>query len=481
MTGHHDSNLTGADIRAKLDHPVVDADGHMIEATFAILDFVKEVGGKDLAARYEAMLKGDKTSESRRAVWVGNSGPASIDRATAMLPRLYRERLQDAGIDYGIVYGTIALTLLRLDDDELRPVVFRAMNKLYEDMFRDVQDRLTPAAVIPMHTPEEALAELDHAVGELGHKVIVMNTMVTRPAEAVVKEAPHLADWSKVITSPAIDMDDAYDPVWAKCVELGVAPSCHNAFRGRGSTHGSPSNYVYNSLGSFADGSEYFCRSLFFGGVPARFPGLRFAFLEGGGGWAANLYSSLFEYWEKRNLEALSTNLDPAKLDIDLLIDMFDKYGDERLSVERITAEPYHPITTHLLVSPEEVNDFKPTGVTKPEDIRDIFQRNFFFGCEADDSMNAVAFDPKINRYGLKLNAILGSDIGHWDVPDMTKVMVEAYEILEDGFVTEDDFRDFTFGNVVTMHTDMNPVFFEGTALEGEVAAFRAERAEAAE
>ncbi len=173
--------------------------------------------------------------------------------------------------------------------------------------------------------------------------------------------------------------------------------------------------------------------------------------------------------------------MDPAKLDIDLLIDMFDKYGDERLSVERITAEPYHPITTHLLVSPEEVNDFKPTGVTKPEDIRDIFQRNFFFGCEADDSMNAVAFDPKINRYGLKLNAILGSDIGHWDVPDMTKVMVEAYEILEDGFVTEDDFRDFTFGNVVTMHTDMNPVFFEGTALEGEVAAFRAERAEAAE
>jgi len=481
MTGHHDPNLTGADIRAKLNHPVVDADGHMIETTFALLDFVKQVGGADLAARYEKMLKGDNTSASRRAVWVGNSGPASIDRATAMLPRLYRERLEDAGIDFGIVYGTIALTLLRLEDNELRPVVFRAMNMLYADMFRDVQDRLTPAAVIPMHTPEEALAELDHAVGDLGHKVIVMNAMISRPAEAVVDEAPHLADWSAAVTSPAIDVGDAYDPVWAKCVELGVAPSCHNAFRGRGSTHGSPSNYVYNSLGSFADGSEYFCRSLFFGGVPARFPELRFSFLEGGGGWAANLYNSLFEYWEKRNLEALATNLDPAKLDIDLIVEMFARYGDERLSADRIKADPHHPVTTHLSVSPEDVNDFAPTGVAKPDDIRDIFQRSFFFGCEADDSMNAVAFDPKINHYGLKLNAILGSDIGHWDVPDMTKVMVEAYEMLEDGFVDENDFRDFTFGNVVTMHTDMNPGFFEGTAVEAEVAAFKAERAEAAE
>ena len=47
MTGHHDSKLTGADIRAKLNHPVVDADGHMIETTFAVLDFVKQVGGAD--------------------------------------------------------------------------------------------------------------------------------------------------------------------------------------------------------------------------------------------------------------------------------------------------------------------------------------------------------------------------------------------------------------------------------------------------
>lgn len=479
MTSHSDDGTTGADIRAKLNHPVVDSDGHMMETSFAVLDFVKQVGGAEIARRYEDILNNDENGLSRRAVWVGNSGPASIDRATAMLPKLYRERLDDAGIDFGVVYGTLALSVLGIGDDELRPVVYRAMNTMYADMFGEVSDRLTPAALIPMHRPEEAVAELDFAVGQLGLKAIVMNTMLRRPAPQVVAEAPHLAQFSLAPESPAIDQGDAYDPVWAKCVELGVAPSCHNSFRGRGSTHGSPTNYVFNSLGSFGQGSEYFCRALFFGGVPKRFPTLKFAFLEGGAGWASQLYNSLFEYWEKRNLEALRENLDPAKLDVELLVEMFEKYGNEYLTPDRIRENPHQSVNSNLFVPPEEVNDFAPTGVKQPEHIRDIFQKNFYFGCEADDRLNGVAFDSRINHYGLKLNAILGSDIGHWDVPNMTKVMVEAYEMIEDGFMTDDDFRDFTFGNVVSMHAGMNPNFFKGTVVEKEVEAFLAEKGSA--
>ena len=469
MTGHHDSGTTGADIRAKLNHPVVDADGHMIETTFAILDFVKQVGGADIAQKYETSLNEENTSRGRRAVWVGNSGPSSIDRATAMLPRLYYERLDEAGIDFGLVYGTQALTVLRLGDEELRAVVYRSMNTMYADMFSGLSDRLTPVALIPMHSPDEAVAELDYVVNDLGLRAIVMNTQIPRPVQQVVDEAPHLAKYTMAPFSPAIDQGDAYDPVWAKCVELGVAPTCHNSSRGRGTLHNSPTNYVFNSLGSFGQGSEFFCRALLMGGVPHRFPTLKFAFLEGGSAWASQLYNTLFEYWEKRNLEALRTNLDPARLNVDLLVEMFEKYGNEYLTPERIRADPDHPSSTRLKVPPEEVNDFANTGITKPEDIRDIFDRNFYFGCEADDSLNGVAFDSKYNHFGLKLNAILGSDIGHWDVPDMTKVMVEAYEMVEDGFMTDEDFSDFTFGNVVGMHAGMNPDFFKGTVVEGAV------------
>ena len=470
MTSHGENSLTGADIRARLDHPVVDADGHMIECTFAVLDFVRQVGGMEIANRYEDQLKLDPTGPGRRAVWVGNSGPGSIDRATAMLPKLYRARLDEAGIDYGVVYGTLALSVLRVDDDELRPVVFRAMNMLYADMFKEVSDRLTPAALIPMSDPDEAVSELEFAVNELGLKAIVVNTMLQRPAPEVLAEAPHLAHLSLDLTSPGIDVGRVYDPVWAKCVELGVVPSCHNAFRGRGSTHGSPSNYCFNSLNSFGHGSEFFCRSLIFGGVPHRFPDLKFCFLEGGAGWAAQLYNSLFEYWEKRKLDSLSRNLDPAKLDIDLLVEMAKIYGDERLTPERIRAEPHQPGTTQLFVPPEELDDFAGTGINGGRDILRIFDNNFYFGSEADDRMTAVAFDTKLNHYGAKMNAVLGSDIGHWDVPDMTKVMVEAYELVDDGFMDEEAFRDFTYGNVVRMHAGMNPAFFKGTIVEQEVA-----------
>ena len=471
MTSHGENSLTGADIRARLDHPVVDADGHMIECTFAVLDFVRQVGGMEIANRYEDQLKLDPTGSGRRAVWVGNSGPGSIDRATAMLPKLYRARLDEAGIDYGVVYGTLALSVLRVDDDELRPVVFRAMNMLYADMFKEVSDRLTPAALIPMSDPDEAVSELEFAVNELGLKAIVVNTMLQRPAPEVLAEAPHLAHLSLDLTSPGIDVGRVYDPVWAKCVELGVVPSCHNAFRGRGSTHGSPSNYCFNSLNSFGHGSEFFCRSLIFGGVPHRFPDLKFCFLEGGAGWAAQLYNSLFEYWEKRKLDSLSRNLDPAKLDIDLLVEMAKIYGDERLTPERIRAEPHQPGTTQLFVPPEELDDFAGTGINGGRDILRIFDKNFYFGSEADDRMTAVAFDTKLNHYGAKMNAVLGSDIGHWDVPDMTKVMVEAYELVDDGFMDEEAFREFTYGNVVRMHAGMNPAFFKGTIVEQEVAA----------
>ena len=470
MTSHGENSLTGADIRARLDHPVVDADGHMIECTFAVLDFVRQVGGMEIANRYEDQLKSDPTGPGRRAVWVGNSGPGSIDRATAMLPKLYRARLDEAGIDYGVVYGTLALSVLRVDDDELRPVVFRAMNMLYADMFKEVSDRLTPAALIPMSDPDEAVSELEFAVNELGLKAIVVNTMLQRPAPEVLAEAPHLAHLSLDLTSPGIDVGRVYDPGWAKCVELGVVPSCHNAFRGRGSTHGSPSNYCFNSLNSFGHGSEFFCRSLIFGGVPHRFPDLKFCFLEGGTGWAAQLYNSLFEYWEKRKLDSLSRNLDPAKLDIDLLVEMAKIYGDERLTPERIRAEPHQPGTTQLFVPPEELDDFAGTGINGGRDILRIFDNNFYFGSEADDRMTAVAFDTKLNHYGAKMNAVLGSDIGHWDVPDMTKVMVEAYELVDDGFMDEEAFRDFTYGNVVRMHAGMNPAFFKGTIVEQEVA-----------
>ena len=43
---------------------------------------------------------------------------------------------------------------------------------------------MTPAAVVPMHTPEEAIEEATYAVRELGLKVVMIANHVRRPVPA---------------------------------------------------------------------------------------------------------------------------------------------------------------------------------------------------------------------------------------------------------------------------------------------------------
>jgi hypothetical protein len=116
-----------------------------------------------------------------------------------------------------------------------------------------------------------------------------------------------------------------------------------------------------------------------------------------------------------------------------------------------------------------EMDDYAATGVEGEGDIRDRFIPNFFFGCEGEDRMTAVAFDSKKNPLGAKLNAMFGSDIGHFDVLDMREPALEAYKMVEGGIITADDFRNFLFTNPVKLHTGVNPDFFRGTMVEGEV------------
>jgi hypothetical protein len=77
------------------------------------------------------------------------------------------------------------------------------------------------------------------------------------------------------------------------------------------------------------------------------------------------------------------------------------------------------------------------------------------------------AFDP---RMGVRLRPVFSSDFTHFDVPDFKEVIPEAFELLEKGFITEQDFREFTFVNAARLHTRNNPAFFKGTVVEQAVA-----------
>src|SRR6185369_4598942 len=372
----------------------------------------------------------------------------TLDRATAMMPRLLYERLDDLGLDFSVIYPTAGLGYYRLPPDQLRRALCRAYNVFTMDQFRPYSDRLIPAAIIPMYTPEEAIEELEFASKQLGYKVVMMGSLIRRPIQALVEEHPDAAKFVEWYDPIAIDSIYDYDPVWAKCRELRISPSFHNGARSI-LLRNSPSNFCYNHIGHFASASEAVAKAIFLGGVTRRFPQLNFAFLEGGVGWASMLYADLIGHWEKRNRQAIeSTN--PSKLDVAKLHEYAQKYGSPAVAAavgrrEGLEGDSNSTLTGGL----ENLDDYFRCEITKKEDIRDLFVPRFYFGCEADYPINAWAFNRQASPMRARLNALFSSDIGHFDVPDMTEVVPEAYELVEHGLISEDDFQDFMFDNAV--------------------------------
>jgi predicted TIM-barrel fold metal-dependent hydrolase len=388
-----------------------------------------------------------------------------LDRATAMLPRLMYERLDDLGIDFSVVYPTAGLSFHRMQDTRLRRAICRAYNVFTADQFRGLQDRIIPAAIIPMYTPEEAIEELEFAVKQLGYKVVMVGGLMRRRVPALEEEQPEASravEWYDVI---GLDSPYDYDPVWAKCLELKVAPSFHNGARSI-LLRNSPSNFCYNHIGHFASAGHAVAKAMFLGGVTRRFPSLNFAFLEGGAGWACMLYADLIGHWEKRNRQAIeSTN--PNRLNLARLQELAQKYGSTAVAEAVSRGEGLEGDSNSKLTGGiEDLDDYFRCKIEKKSDLRDLFVPRFYFGCEADDPSNAWAFNRKANPMGARLNALFSSDVGHFDVPDMAEVVPEAYELVEHGLIDEDDFRDFMFTNAVRFWGEVNPDFFTGTVVE---------------
>jgi predicted TIM-barrel fold metal-dependent hydrolase len=415
--------------------------------------------------------------EERRAAWATRpswwSLPAAntLDRVTSHLPRLLWERLDDLGIDFAVLYGSRTLTTTAIKDDELRRVACRALNAFNAEVYRPYADRMTPAAHIPMHTPDEAIAELEHAVLELGFKAIMINGLIHRPIAvggSVTTGDARLPNWGsgsgERLDCLGLDSAYDYDPFWRRCIELRVVPASHTPGMGWGSRR-SISNYMANHIGSFGASMEAQCRSLFMGGVTHRFPQLAFGMLEGGVSWACQLYADIVGHWEKRNHRSIH-HLDPARIDTALVAKLFAEHGDVHFHA---SVPGLMDAFTKLEPEPPLLDEWEACGIARESDIRAKFVPSFYLGCEADDPGVALAFDTRINPLGAKLNAMFSSDLGHWDVPDMTGILPEAYELVEHELIDERAFRDFVFGNPARFYTRLNPDFFKGTRVEADV------------
>jgi len=469
-------------IRERLDHPVIDADAHTTEFVPALGEYLKEVG---ISTDFNKLFKGVVGSASgwhemtpaererkhitKPPFWT-RPMRRTRDRAAASFPRYMRSRMDEFGCDVAIVYPSTALGFLQLPSEELRRGGCRALNRYHRDAFEGCTDRMIPVGAIPANTPQEAIEELEYVVEELGFRAIVMPSYIPRPVPGFEGADDDLRRWAFWIDAYGLDSPYDYDPFWKRCIELGVSIGTHTQGNGWGSRR-SPSNWVYNHIGHFAASGEALCKSLFLGGVTRRFPDLRVALLEGGVGWACGLFGDILEHWETRNVHTMRNELDPALLDQE----EFERLAVQWAPVGSATREK---IEGSLLTTPgqqtgrygdAELDEFAALEIQGPEEIPGLFLPNFYFGCEADDPMNPLAFQEGLWPHGATFNAIYGSDIGHFDVPDMTEVLGEAYEPVQKGTMKPESFRDFVYANSVRFYTDTNPEFFAGTIIADDV------------
>ena len=486
-------------VKARLDYPVIDTDVHVNDYTPALEDYVQHYGGSALVDALRKALGGrfatrsaqgkdwyQQSPEERqhhrtlRSPWWARVTRNTLDLATYTLPDLLAERLEEQGADYSVLFPNDVLAPAAAGD-EFRQPLHRAINHFHADLYRKHAHRLTPVAGIALNTPQEGIEELEFAVKTLGLKVINIAGGVRRPIAAIAAqypkaEHPEVARHASYTDFYGLDSPYDYDPFWAKVVELGVPVTTHYGSQGWTGRQ-SISNYMFNHIGHFADGSQAFAKALFFGGVTRRFPRLRVGLLEGGADWGSHVYTHLVDRFEKRNRHAVQ-NYNPAHADVDLLAALFEQYGADLTKGRPLNKETLLRDSLGISALPhsrdpqgDELDDFLAAGIESVEDIRERWVKPFFFGAEADDRTVAAAFNTRVNPLGARINAIWSSDIGHWDVPDLTEPLAESWDLVEQGVISAEDFRALVFDNPYRFYTEARSDFFAGTDIASKLAA----------
>jgi predicted TIM-barrel fold metal-dependent hydrolase len=464
-----EQELSARDIRERVGHPLVDGDGHLIEVKEAFVRFVRSQGAEHLLQDPGArglLVPGDEqvrfpSSEQRRELYLHKPHrwftPARTqDYAAVTMPGLMYERMDETGFDFAIVYPTVGLHIGHIADDGARRGLSKLFNEMVAQDFAPYRDRISPVAHLPLSTPGEGIEALEHAVS-LGFKGFLIPSYIWRTIPAFADAPDEYRDRLGRMDTYGVDSEYDYDPFWKRAEELNAPIAAHMS-GARLIDHVSPSNSVF-SAGQFAATGEALAKSLFLGGVLQRFPKLRVALLEGGVAVGVRLLGDLVSRYEKRGPEGIS-NLDLRKIDTAELARLAARYNP------RLVGLPPELLVPALAVDEGGGNDFEASGAHSAADVARQFCRSFFWGCEGDDPLIGVAFDTRVTPMGAVVPAFVGSDIGHWDVPSFEHPLQEAYEQLEHGVLTPEQFQEFTFTNAVRFYAGDRADFFADTTVE---------------
>ena len=266
----------GAPTRAEEDNvmvaidleTIIDADGHLFEDPVAISSFMpkgyRERGPFDLMKLFPPL---DHLHSSALI----QLPPGSFERTGT---DGWKSFMSSAGISATVLYPTSALAYGKIASIDWAVAVCRAYNEWLSDAYLSNDSRFKGMALIPMQDPAAAVAELRHAVQNLG----MLGAML--PSTGLKS---HLG-------SPE------YWPVFEEAerlgCSLGVHGGCHS---GLGMDHMNIYPAVHGLGHPF--GIMVSFAGILMNGIYDKFPGIRVAFLEGGVSWFLLCLERLDESW----------------------------------------------------------------------------------------------------------------------------------------------------------------------------------------
>jgi predicted TIM-barrel fold metal-dependent hydrolase len=308
----------------KLGFPVFDADNHLYETSDALTKYLPEnrrgaIDFVEVHGRTKIMVNGQVSNYIPNPTFdrvgrpgaqeeyfkVGNPEGKSyreiigrgIDCPPAFReagPRL--ELMDEQGVDYAMMYPTLAsLVEERMKNDpDLCADAIHALNQwMIEAWPYAFENRIFSTPVIATGLVDRAIEELDFVVTHGAHAILM------RPAPAWGYRGP------RSFALPE------FDPFWKKVEEAGVlvvlhaSDSGYNRYtnewegaQGEALAFGEPSLFSLTVEGDYRAIRDA-ATSLICHGALQRFPKLRIALVENGGGWVPHFLEQLDHAYEK--------------------------------------------------------------------------------------------------------------------------------------------------------------------------------------
>lgn len=249
--------------------PVIDADGHVVEVSQELREFLPSGFHKEEGKREYNLFPRDG--------WMrGALTPRKRESPDA---RRWIEFLDACQIDATVLYPSGGLSLGLIHDADGAVELARAYNDWLHEKYLKASPRFQGVALLAVQDPAEAAKELERCVGKLG--------MVGGMLVAVMNPL-------KGYGLPQ------FDPIFAMADKLGTALGVHGGSAAElGLDHFTSFAGVYPLSHPFGQMQQL--TSMMIHGIFERYPNMRVAFLESGCGWVPYLMHRLQESFEHRH------------------------------------------------------------------------------------------------------------------------------------------------------------------------------------